>query len=148
MLHHTSGLGDFEGLLELSGRHILDFHSKEEVIDLIVSQKSLNNVPGDKWFYSARTHIVYSFTNSKENLVAWGEPLRRIGPNKFRDVGSGIITFDKAEGQMKLSLEYLGENFFSGSRIEEPRLGDSDLAEFVGLYKSAELSANVQAVGG
>jgi len=351
MLHHTSGLRDFEGLLELSGRHILDFHSKEEVIDLIVNQKSLNNVPGDEWIYSntnyfllgeivqrttkksladfaaenifrplgmthtrfyddhtlvvpgrvpgyreanghflvdwstswdvvgaggllssvddlllwdrnfyqnklgkgtllkemltpavlnngqqvryalglelatyrglptvehaggfpgyvtdilrfpeqrftvvclcnlssaapttladkiadvylarnlsrtvpstlesssggfpdpisfagkyrdPRTHIVYSFTNSKRNLVAWGEPLRRIGRNKFRDLGSGIITFDNAQGQMKISLEYLGETFYSGFRIQEPELSEAALPDFIGLYRSTELDA-------
>ena len=52
--------------------------------------------------------------------MAWGGILRRIGANQFRDLGSGIITFDNAQGQMKASLEYLGEIFFAGSRIEEP----------------------------
>jgi CubicO group peptidase (beta-lactamase class C family) len=88
-----------------------------------------------------RTHIVYSFTASKGNLMAWGGILRRIGPNQFRDLGSGIITFDDAQGRMKASLEYLGQTFFSGTRIQEPHVSESTLAEFAGLYKSRELDA-------
>jgi len=88
-----------------------------------------------------RTHIVYSFTASKGNLMAWGAILRRIGVNQFRDLGSGIITFDNAQGQMKASLEYLGQTFFSGTRIQEPRFSESTLAGFAGLYKSTELDA-------
>ncbi len=58
LLHHSSGLRDFEVLLYLSGGTLMDFHSKDEMMDLIVRQKSLNNVPGDKWIYSNTNYFL------------------------------------------------------------------------------------------
>jgi CubicO group peptidase (beta-lactamase class C family) len=58
MLHHTSGLRDFLGLLELSGRHGEDIHSKAEMLDLIVRQKGLNNKPGDEYIYSNTNYFL------------------------------------------------------------------------------------------
>jgi CubicO group peptidase (beta-lactamase class C family) len=36
----------------------MDFHSKDEMMDIIVRQKSLNNVPGDKWIYSNTNYFL------------------------------------------------------------------------------------------
>jgi CubicO group peptidase (beta-lactamase class C family) len=58
MLHHTSGFRDFLELLEFSGRHAEDLHSKEELIDLIVRQNGLNNVPGEKFLYSNTNYFL------------------------------------------------------------------------------------------
>ena len=58
MLHHTSGLRDFQDLLEFSGRHVEDLHSRSELIALIARQKGLNNVPGDKFLYSNTNYFL------------------------------------------------------------------------------------------
>jgi len=58
MLHHTSGLRDFETLMFLSGRELSDLHSKDEMLDLITRQKGLNNIPGDEWIYSNTNYFL------------------------------------------------------------------------------------------
>ncbi len=58
MLHHTSGLRDFLGLLGLAGRHGENLHTSEEMLDLIVHQKSLNYVPGDEYLYSNTNYFL------------------------------------------------------------------------------------------
>ena len=58
MLHHTSGFRDFLTLLDISGRHESDLHSKDEMLDLIVRQKGLNNVPGDEYIYSNTNYFL------------------------------------------------------------------------------------------
>lgn len=58
MLHHTSGFRDVLTLLYISGRHESDLHSKNEMIDLIVRQKGLNNNPGDEWIYSNTNYFL------------------------------------------------------------------------------------------
>jgi CubicO group peptidase (beta-lactamase class C family) len=58
MLHHTSGFRDFLGLLYISGRDDSDFHSRDEMIDLIVRQKGLNNTPGDEFIYSNTNYFL------------------------------------------------------------------------------------------
>jgi len=86
-------------------------------------------------------HFVYSFTASGGNLMAWGSNLPRVGPNQFRDLGTGTITFDNSDGSMKATLETDGGTFFAGRRIEAPHLSDAELAAYAGEYRSTELDA-------
>jgi CubicO group peptidase (beta-lactamase class C family) len=92
-------------------------------------------------YLDPRKHFVYTFTASGSNLIAWGANLRRVGPNQFKDLGTGTITFDDADGSMQAVLEMDGEAFFAGKRITEPRLNGTDLAAYAGRYQSAELDA-------
>jgi CubicO group peptidase (beta-lactamase class C family) len=92
-------------------------------------------------YLDTRTHSIYSFTVSNGSLMAWGVKLQRIGPNQFRDLGTGIITFEQVGGSMRVTLDLDDQPFFSGNRVEELRLGDAALAEFSGSYRSAELDA-------
>jgi CubicO group peptidase (beta-lactamase class C family) len=85
-------------------------------------------------------HFAYSFTVSGGNLMAWGGILRRVGTNQFKDLGTGTITFENADGGMKATLVTDGETFFAGKRIEVPHLSGSDLAGYAGQYRSQEIS--------
>jgi hypothetical protein len=49
--------------------------------------------------------------------MAWGASLRRIGPNQFRDLGTGIITFEGSGPDKTASLVMDGNTFFSGIGI-------------------------------
>ncbi|HLW85510.1 MAG TPA: serine hydrolase domain-containing protein [Candidatus Sulfotelmatobacter sp.] len=84
-------------------------------------------------------HFVYSFTAAGGNLMAWGSNLPRVGPNQFRDLGTGTITFENAEGGMRAKLETDGGIFFAGKRIETQRFTEADLAAYAGEYQSTEL---------
>ncbi len=52
LIHHTSGLRDYLGLLRLSGRPAEDIVTDQEIVDLIVRQKALNFAPGSQYLYS------------------------------------------------------------------------------------------------
>ncbi len=84
-------------------------------------------------------HFVYSFTVAGGNLMAWGGKLRRVGPNQFKDLGTGTITFESSDGGMKATLVTDGETFFAGKRIEAPHLSEADLAVYAGQYRSTEI---------
>jgi CubicO group peptidase (beta-lactamase class C family) len=86
-------------------------------------------------------HLVYTFTAADGQLMAWGAKLRRVGPNQFRDLGTGTITFEGSGGEMEATLEMDGKAFFAGQRVEPPQLSESELAGYSGSYKSAELDA-------
>ncbi len=73
--------------------------------------------------------------------MAWGANLRRMGPNEFKDLGTGTITFEGSDADMKATLEMDGEAFFAGTRVESPHLTDAELSGYVGQYKSEELDA-------
>ncbi len=86
-------------------------------------------------------HFVYSFTVSGGNLMAWGGNLRRVGANQFKDLGTGTITFEDSNGEMKATLVTDGEIFFAGRRVEAPHLSEADLAGYAGQYRSTEIEA-------
>jgi CubicO group peptidase (beta-lactamase class C family) len=86
-------------------------------------------------------HFAYTFTVSGGNLMAWGASLPRVGPNQFKDLGTGTITFDNSGGSMKATLETDGNTFFAGKRIEAPHVSGTDLADYAGQYRSSELDA-------
>lgn len=90
-------------------------------------------------YLDPRTHAVYSFTLSDGNLAAWGSVLKRLGPDRFKDLGSGIIRFENSDGIMRATLDTNGQTYFAGGRVKESDLDGATLAEFVGLYSSAEL---------
>ncbi len=61
LLHHTSGLKDWGALASLTGwSRGTKFYSNENALEIMVRQKSLNNIPGDEYIYS----------NSNYNLMA------------------------------------------------------------------------------
>jgi CubicO group peptidase (beta-lactamase class C family) len=93
-------------------------------------------------YLDPRSHSIFSFTVSTGNLVAWGANLRRVGPNRFRDLADATITFSSQGATLRASLEVDGETVFAGTRTEQPHLSDADLAAFVGVYESAELDAS------
>jgi CubicO group peptidase (beta-lactamase class C family) len=92
-------------------------------------------------YLDPQTHLMYTFTASKANLMAWGAVLRRISANQFYDLESNVITFEPFEGVMHAKLEIKGETYFSGSRVQELHLSETDLALYAGEFRSAELGA-------
>lgn len=52
ILHHTSGLRDYIGLMVLAGADIDDLTTEQEALDIIVRQKALNFQPGAEYLYS------------------------------------------------------------------------------------------------
>ena len=52
LIHHTSGIRDYLGLMSLAGIPLGYFHSDAGVIELIARQQGLNFEPGDQYLYS------------------------------------------------------------------------------------------------
>ena len=90
-------------------------------------------------YLDPRTHLLYTFTASNGNLMAWGAVLRRVNVNQFYDLGSHIITFESSQGTMHAKLDLEGETYFSGNRIQELHLGKPALASYTGQFRSTEL---------
>src|SRR6185436_19964497 len=54
LLHHSSGLRNFEDLLVMAGLRTDDVITREHMLDMVTHQKELNFNPGDE-YYSANT---------------------------------------------------------------------------------------------
>jgi CubicO group peptidase (beta-lactamase class C family) len=92
-------------------------------------------------YLDSHTKTLYTFTADHGNLMAWGAVLRRIDANKFYDLGSNVITFEKVNHTMRCSLVIPGEVYFSGDKLEPIHLNEGDLARLAGRYHSDELDA-------
>jgi CubicO group peptidase (beta-lactamase class C family) len=90
-------------------------------------------------YLDPQTHLMYTFTASNGNLMAWGGVLRRINADQFYDLGSNVISFESSEGTMHAKLDLKGETYFSGSRVQELHLGEPALASCTGRFRSTEL---------
>jgi CubicO group peptidase (beta-lactamase class C family) len=90
-------------------------------------------------YLDPRTHLMYTFTASNGNLMAWGAVLIRINANQFYDLQSDVIAFDSSQGVMHAKLDIGQETYFSGSKVEELHLGEPVLASHTGRFRSAEL---------
>ena len=90
-------------------------------------------------YLDPRTHLMYTFTASNGNLMAWGAVLIRINANQFYDLGSNVITFESSKGITQAKLDIKGETYFSGSRVLELLVGEPVLASYTGQFASAEL---------
>lgn len=90
-------------------------------------------------YLDPRTHLMYTFTASNGNLMAWGAVLIRIDANQFYDLQGDAIAFDSSKGVMHAKLDVGQETYFSGSRVEELHLGEPVLASYTGRFRSTEL---------
>lgn len=60
LLHHTSGLRDYIGLLTMGGADIDDVTTEEEALTMIARQKELNFPPGTEHLYSNSGYFLLS----------------------------------------------------------------------------------------
>ena len=90
-------------------------------------------------YLDPRTHLMYTFTASNGNLMAWGAVLIRINANQFYDLQSDVIAFNSSQGVMRAKLDIGQETYFSGSKVEELHLGEPVLASYTGRFRSTEL---------
>ena len=60
LIHHTSGLRDYLGLMRLSGKGEADYYTNDEVIAKLARQKALNFTPGDEYLYSNSGYFLLS----------------------------------------------------------------------------------------
>lgn len=84
LLHHTSGIRDYIGLLTLGGADITGRATAQQALDAIVRQKSLNFDPGSEHLYSNSGYFLLSQVVERVS----GTPMRVFAEaNLFRPLG-------------------------------------------------------------
>jgi CubicO group peptidase (beta-lactamase class C family) len=73
LLHHTSGLRNYEDLLTMAGWRGDDVHTREHMLDMISRQKELNFAPGEEYLYCNTGYILLA------------EIVRRVSGQSFRE---------------------------------------------------------------
>ena len=117
LLHHTSGLRDYNALLELSGfRPESDSPTVEEALEVICRQKRLNYPPGEEYSYTNTGffllgQIVERVSGKRLNAFAQERLFGPLGMNHtiFQDDHRQIVKnrasgYDKTEKGFKLDM--------------------------------------------
>jgi CubicO group peptidase (beta-lactamase class C family) len=60
LLHHTSGLRDYIGLLQLAGVRYDDVATADDALQMLIRQRALNFAPGDEHLYSNSGYFLLS----------------------------------------------------------------------------------------
>jgi CubicO group peptidase (beta-lactamase class C family) len=128
LLHHTSGLRDYNALLELAGfRAESDCPTVEESLDIICRQKKLNYTPGEEYSYTNTgffllSQIVERVSGKSLNAFAQERIFGPLGMTKtlFQDDHTQII-HDRATGYAK------GENGFQINMSNWDETGDGNV---------------------
>ncbi len=61
MLHHTSGLREWSDIASLTGwSRGQKFYTNEDVLEILVHQKQVNNKPGDEFLYSNSNYVLFA----------------------------------------------------------------------------------------
>jgi CubicO group peptidase (beta-lactamase class C family) len=96
LLHHTSGLREYEALIFFSGRGNENAHSEKEVLNLIARQKNINFKPGAKYQYSNTGFLLLAAIVKRVS----GKSLRAFADeNMFKPLGmkSTLFRDDRTE---------------------------------------------------
>lgn len=84
LVHHTSGLRDYPGLMALAGVRQEDYYDKDDVMEMLVRQKNLNFKSGSEFLYSNTGYVLLSLVVQK----ASGKSLREFADeNIFKPLG-------------------------------------------------------------
>ena len=113
LIHHTSGLRDYEALEMLNGRHYFDHHMTNSfVLELMTRQRSLNFRPNTRYEYSNSNYILLAeiierVTQQSLNQVAKAYIFVPLGMkhtffhiNQGEDFESKAIGYTEKEGAL------------------------------------------------
>lgn len=108
LLHHTSGLRDYNALLSLAGfRPESDCPTVEEALEIVARQKKLNYAPGEEYSYTNTgffllSQIVERVSGTSLNAFAQERIFKPLGMTKtlFQDDHTQVIK-DRATGYAK-----------------------------------------------
>jgi CubicO group peptidase (beta-lactamase class C family) len=81
MLHHTSGLRNYDDLFDLEGIPEADLTTDRDAMDLIVRQKGVNFKPGEEFLYSDTNYFLMSQIVKRIT----GQSLRQFAQEKIFD---------------------------------------------------------------
>ncbi len=112
LVHHTSGIRDYLGLWQLSGRSSAVPILVPDGLDLITRQKALDFVPGSEWSYSNSGYFLLSQVVKR----ASGKSLRQyadehifqplgMAHTHFHDDG-GMVVPGRAEGYQRSAMGF------------------------------------------
>lgn len=116
LLHHTSGVRDYNALLQLKEHNFGDYFSNEMALDLILKQRNLNFAPGA---YCSYSNSGYFLLGEVVRRVT-GESLNQYAKREIFDpLGMSNTFFNDKEktSSTNIASSYV-QNYLTGSYVE------------------------------
>ena len=146
LMHHTSGIKDWGSIAELAGwpRTTKTYHN-EDALEIIMHQKTLNNIPGDEFVYSNSNYNLQAIIVQRVSGMSLAEFSQKhiflpagMANTQWRDnlkhiVPRRAIAYEKKNGEYLTDMpnEYVYGN---GGLITTTE----DLCKWVEFYSSAK----------
>jgi len=118
LLHHTSGLHDYEGMRVIGDRRASDYTDNADVMDFVRRQQALDFVPGTEYSYSNTGYFLLARVVERVSGMEYGAFLQRrifapLGMRHTRVLaGPGELLPHRASGYRPRSGAYV--NAFTG----------------------------------
>lgn len=128
---------------DLRSRHVADLYLKDflqpNASAVSPTPKTLPDPTGFAGqYFDPHAFAIFAFTAADGNLQ-WGPAMQRKSANQFYNYMGDLITFQGQGDSMKATWERNGQVLYTGKRLGEFHLSDSELKEFVGAYRSGEV---------
>jgi CubicO group peptidase (beta-lactamase class C family) len=135
LMHHTSGLRDQWALLELAGwRYSQDLITDDDVMSVLVHQKALNFIPGDKYMYSNTGFTLLAIIVSRVS----GMPFREFTTkNIFEPLGMTHTHF-RDDHEEVIKHDALGYDNYDKDKPYRMSLTNFDTAGATSLHTTVE----------
>jgi len=91
LIHHTSGIRDYYGLMTLSGMPIENHYTEAQIFELITRQKELNFPPGEKYLYS---NTGYFLLGNIVKIISGKSLQEYADENIFKPLGMNSTLFN------------------------------------------------------
>lgn len=137
-----------KGNPDLRSRQVADLYLKELLQpNATAASPTAKTIPDPTGFvgqyFDPHAFAIFAFTAADGNLQ-WGQAMQRKSANQFYNFMGDLITFQARGNSMKATWERNGQVLYTGERLAEFHLSDSELKEFVGDYRSGEVDGEFQ----
>ena len=91
LIHHTSGLRDFWGLVGLSGQRFDNVYTNADVLEIVTRQRGVNFKPGERYLYSNTNYLLMAMIVQRVS----GQSLRDFADERiFKPLGMRQTLFN------------------------------------------------------
>ena len=159
LIHHTSGLRDYNTLLSIAGRRGDEAYDNPTVLRMTARQKALNFKPGDEYLYSNTGYTLLATIVGRATKTPYAA---FADAQIFKPLGMTVTHFHTDSGRLVRNRAYAYSGGESSLRLDTPsneRAGDGGVYTSVrdllpwdenfysGKVGGAELLKKVQTVG-
>ncbi len=117
LLHHTSGIRDWVGLVKISGRYMEDVITDDFIMKLVKNQKDLNFRPGEKFQYSNTGYFLLANIVSRITGTSFREWTQE---NIFKPLQMNDTHFSDDHAEIVTNRAHAYKKDISGNYVNSP----------------------------